>query len=89
MKEQEFAFIAKAYQQQNIQWIRLSPDDENTGGLFLLLYSDLSKGSLYDYWFENIFSAKEWAKKYYGIQEIDWKNRESLEMDGIAIIDEK
>jgi hypothetical protein len=89
MDIQQFAYIQKEYQRQNIRWLRISPDASKTGGTFILLYQDLSNTSLYDYWFESLEIAQKWAKKYYGVEESDWKSRESLEQDGIDIIDEK
>jgi hypothetical protein len=88
MDEQIFAYIQKEYQRQNIRWFRISPDSLKTGGIFVLLYQDLSNASLYDYWFENLEIAKKWAKKYYDVKEGDWRTRESLEQDGIVIVDE-
>lgn len=83
-----FAYISNENQSQNIRWARISPDTSNTGGIYLLLYQELSKGSLFDYWFENIDAAKMWANKHYGITKEDWRTRESLEQEGIQIIDE-
>lgn len=88
METQKFAFIPEEYQSQDIRWLRISPNTDKTGGVFILLYHDLSKSSLYDYWFENINIAQQWAEESYGIKEQDWRTRESLENDGMQIIDE-
>jgi hypothetical protein len=84
-----FAYISKEHQNNNICWARLSPDNSNTGGIFLLLYQELSKSSLFDYWFEDMDKAQAWANKYLGIKVEDWRTRESLEQEGFRIIDEK
>jgi hypothetical protein len=86
---QEFASVPKEYQKQNIHWLRLSPDNESTGGVYLLLYTELSENSLYDYWFENLETAKIWGEKYFGVHKNDWRMREELLKEGIIVIDEK
>lgn len=88
MDSQKFAYIPDEYQTQDIHWARLSPDPNQTGGVYILLYKDLSISSLYDYWFENIAVAQQWAEKFYAIKERDWRTRESLENEGIQIVDE-
>jgi hypothetical protein len=49
MEPQKFAYIPEENQKNNICWARISTDETDTGGVFLLLYQELSKSSLFDY----------------------------------------
>jgi hypothetical protein len=89
METQKFAYISEEYQKNNICWARISPDNTDTLGVYLLLYQEISKSSLFDYWFENLDVAQAWAKKYLGIMDGNWRTKESIEQDGFRIIDEK
>lgn len=83
-----FAYIPEEYQRQNIQWAIISPDSLKTGGIFLFLCQGLTGSCLYDFWFENLEIAKEWATENYGIKVENWRTKESLDQDGIHIFDE-
>ena len=74
---------------QLFHWVRISPDSQGTGGVFVLLNDDLSQKSLFDYWFENIDIAKKWANRNFGISNDDWKTKEDLQQEGFEVIDEK
>ncbi len=88
MDTPKFAHVATEYQAQGIQWLRLSPGSAQEEGVFILLYKELSKPCLYDYWFENLEIAKKWAEKYYGVNADDWTTADDLIKRGIQIIDE-
>jgi hypothetical protein len=85
----KFAHIAANYQIQGIQWLRLSPSLPNENSVSILLYKELSKPCLYDYWFENLDVAIEWAENSYGVKTGDWILADRLIERGILIIDEK
>ena len=85
----KFAHIAPKYQAQGIQWLRFSPASSEKDGVFILLYKELDKSSLYDYWFENYKLADKWAEEVYGIKSNDWESEDDLTRRGIQIIDEK
>lgn len=86
--DQKFAYVAQEHQKQGIQWLRLSPESLIEDGVYILLYDDLSKPALYDWWFENLSAAMDWAKNIYGVDTIDWQTAETLKRRGIQIIDE-
>ena len=73
MESPQFAEIGPEYQKQNLQWAEILPDLLDTNGYFIYLYTDLTKPNKYDYWFDTIEAAYEWAEKYYGIKREDWR----------------
>jgi hypothetical protein len=86
--DQKFAYVAVEHQKQGIRWLRLSPESLIEDGVYILQYDDLSKPALYDWWFEDLGAAMNWAKKFYGIEITDWQTAEILRKRGIQIIDE-
>jgi len=85
----KFAHIAPKYQAQEIQWLRFSPASAAKDGVFILLYQELAKSSLFDYWFENDKLAHEWAQEFYGVAPDVWETADELAKRGIQIIDEQ
>ena len=85
---QKFANIPDKYQNQGIKWLRLSPGTTKQDGIYILLYDDISKTSLYDVWFQNTEIAEIWVEEQYGIKLNDWKTSAELGHMGIKTIDE-
>jgi len=67
------AQIPEKLQEQNIKWLILEEDEEDTGGVYLYCHKSLSEESEYDGWYEDMRKAQKQAQMQWGVGTNDWR----------------
>jgi hypothetical protein len=83
----KIALLKPDKKENGIQWLKLSPGIPPDAGVFIYLCHDLSKPYLFDYWFEDINRAIQWAEEFFGVLPSDWKTVADMRREGFEIID--
>ena len=66
------AQILEDHQTDEIKWLIIESDENETNGFFLYYHKSLDLPSEYDNWFENIEYAYKMAEQDYRIKKEDW-----------------
>lgn len=72
-KKRFIAEIPTSHSEQNIRWIILEEDPENTGGWYLYGHQNLDEGSDFDSWYLTCDEAQQEAYARWGLSRDDWK----------------
>lgn len=69
----QIARIPQEFRSNDIEWLILEEDKEDTGGVFLFGHSSLSDECEFDLWYRNESEAKLHAESAWGISVNDWQ----------------
>lgn len=72
-KKRFIAEIPASRSEQNIRWIILEEDPEDTGGWYLYGHQNLDEGSDFDSWHPTYGQAQQEAYTRWGLTRDDWK----------------
>ena len=68
-----YAEVPWPFQRENIAWVVLEHDREDTGGYFLYLHTNLDDEAIFDEWYETRELAENAAEDGWGIQKGKWR----------------
>lgn len=71
-----FVRVKIEFQVDEIRWIEIEDKRGTQEGVFVLLYEETTEPCKYDWWFQTIEEAQQFAEQNYGIRPDEWNLEE-------------
>jgi hypothetical protein len=85
----KYAQIRSEFQAGGLTWLGIEDKSAAREGVFVFLYEDVTQPCRYDWWFQTIEEALQFAEDNYGVRPHEWETADDLRARGIETAEAK